>query len=53
MSLEPCTCTVLSRLARNEFDYPVMATTGPEIGTKILPIDDRTVKAQIWDTGKS
>ena len=46
-------CTVLSRFTRNEFNLDSKSTIGVEFATRTLAIDDKTIKAQIWDTGKS
>lgn len=53
MNLERLTCTVLSRFTRNEFNLDSKSTIGVEFATRTLSIDDKTIKAQIWDTGKS
>ncbi|KAG1141909.1 hypothetical protein G6F37_007916 [Rhizopus arrhizus] len=39
-----------SRFARNEFDLEFKSTKGVEFETKILEIDNRIIKAQVWDT---
>ncbi|KAL0717049.1 hypothetical protein Bca4012_066371 [Brassica carinata] len=41
---------LLARFARNEFSVDSKATIGVEFQTKTLVIDNKTVKAQIWDT---
>ncbi|KAM7272015.1 hypothetical protein ACFE04_031229 [Oxalis oulophora] len=41
---------LLARFARNEFSVDSKATIGVEFQTKTLSIDNKTVKAQIWDT---
>ena len=43
---------VLSRFTRNEFNLDSKSTIGVEFATRTLSIDDKTIKAQIWDTGK-
>lgn len=53
MNFEHFTCTVLSRFTRNEFNLDSKSTIGVEFATRTLTIDDKTIKAQIWDTGKS
>lgn len=45
--------TVLSRFTRNEFNLDSKSTIGVEFATRTLSIDEKTIKAQIWDTGKS
>ena len=47
------TYTVLSRFTRNEFNLDSKSTIGVEFATRTLSIDEKTIKAQIWDTGKS
>jgi Ras-related protein Rab-11A len=44
---------VLSRFTRNEFNLDSKSTIGVEFATRTLSIDEKTIKAQIWDTGKS
>lgn len=44
--------TVLSRFTRNEFNLDSKSTIGVEFATRTLSIDEKTIKAQIWDTGK-
>ena len=46
-------CAVLSRFTRNEFNLDSKSTIGVEFATRTLSIDDKTIKAQIWDTGES
>ncbi|CAI9761143.1 unnamed protein product [Fraxinus pennsylvanica] len=41
---------LLARFARNEFNLESKATIGVEFQTKTLVIDNKNVKAQIWDT---
>ncbi|KAE9593865.1 putative small GTPase superfamily, P-loop containing nucleoside triphosphate hydrolase [Lupinus albus] len=41
---------LLARFARNAFNVNSKATIGVEFQTKTLIIDNKTVKAQIWDT---
>jgi hypothetical protein len=51
--LLPCrTLTVLSRFTRNEFNLESKSTIGVEFATRSIVVDDKTVKAQIWDTGE-
>lgn len=45
--------TVLSRFTRNEFNLDSKSTIGVEFATRTLAIDEKTIKAQIWDTGES
>ncbi|KAG8503396.1 hypothetical protein CXB51_001321 [Gossypium anomalum] len=41
---------LLARFSRNQFSLDSKATIGVEFQTKTLVIDNKTVKAQIWDT---
>ena len=41
---------ILSRFTRNEFDLESKTTIGVEFATRSIPIDNKTIKAQIWDT---
>jgi small GTP-binding protein len=43
---------LLSRFTRNEFSLESRSTIGVEFSTKELQIDGKTIKVQIWDTGK-
>jgi hypothetical protein len=43
--------TVLGRFTRNEFNLDTKSTIGVEFATRSVKVDDKTVKAQIWDTG--
>ncbi|KAL9266679.1 Ras-related protein [Drosera capensis] len=42
---------LLARFTRNEFSVDSKATIGVEFQKKTLIVDQKTVKAQIWDTG--
>jgi len=42
---------VLSRFVRNEFNLESRSTIGVEFATRVITIDDKRIKAQIWDTG--
>lgn len=42
---------VLSRFTRNEFNLDSKSTIGVEFATRSITYDDKTIKAQIWDTG--
>jgi len=42
---------VLSRFTRNEFNLESKSTIGVEFATRSINVDNKTVKAQIWDTG--
>ena len=44
---------LLSRFTRNEFNLESKSTIGVEFATKSIQADDKTIKAQIWDTGES
>mmetsp|Transcript_19194 Transcript_19194/g.38946 ORF Transcript_19194/g.38946 Transcript_19194/m.38946 type:complete len:217 (-) Transcript_19194:241-891(-) len=41
---------LLSRFTRNEFNLESKSTIGVEFATRSIPVDGKTVKAQIWDT---
>jgi GTPase SAR1 family protein len=43
---------LLSRFTRNEFSLESRSTIGVEFSTKEIQIDGKTIKVQIWDTGK-
>lgn len=45
-------CAVLSRFTRNEFNLDSKSTIGVEFATRSIQVESKTVKAQIWDTGK-
>ncbi|KAJ1680321.1 Rab GTPase ypt31 [Spiromyces aspiralis] len=42
---------LLSRFARDEFNMDSKSTIGVEFATRTIKVDDKTIKAQIWDTG--
>lgn len=44
--------SVLSRFTRNEFNLESKSTIGVEFATRSISVEGKTVKAQIWDTGK-
>jgi small GTP-binding protein len=41
---------LLSRFTVNEFDDEFKATIGAELGSKVIAVDGKKIKAQIWDT---
>lgn len=43
---------LLTRFTRNEFNSNSRATIGVEFATRNLIIDNKRIKAQIWDTGE-
>ena len=43
---------MLSRFTRNEFNLESKSTIGVEFATRSIRVDEKTIKAQIWDTGK-
>ena len=43
---------LLSRCTRNEFSLERRSTIGVEFSTKEVQVDGKTIKVQIWDTGK-
>lgn len=44
---------LLSRFTRNEFNLESKSTIGVEFATRSIVVDNKTIKAQIWDTGKN
>ncbi|KAL0947807.1 hypothetical protein HGRIS_013880 [Hohenbuehelia grisea] len=44
---------VLSRFTRNEFNIEYKSTIGVDFETRCINVDGKTIKAQIWDTGKN
>ncbi|RXH78638.1 hypothetical protein DVH24_002156 [Malus domestica] len=40
---------LLSRFTRNEFSLESKSTIGVEFATRSLDVDDKVIKAQIWD----
>lgn len=51
MHLPTRSSPVLSRFTRNEFNLESKSTIGVEFATRSIQVDDKTIKAQIWDTG--
>ena len=43
---------LLSRFTRNEFNLESKSTIGVEFATRSIQVDGKTIKAQIWDTGR-
>lgn len=43
---------LLSRFTRNEFNLESKSTIGVEFATRSIQVDNKVIKAQIWDTGK-
>jgi len=41
---------LLSRFIRNEFNLEGRSTIGVEFATRTITVDDKRVKAQVWDT---
>lgn len=41
---------LLLRFSKNEFNIDSRSTIGVEFATKVVQIEEKTVKAQIWDT---
>jgi len=41
---------VLSRFVRNEFSVEGRSTIGIEFATRTITVDDKRIKAQVWDT---
>ena len=52
MVADPVPPSVLSRFTRNEFNLETKSTIGVEFATRSITVDGKTLKAQIWDTGK-
>ena len=44
---------LLTRFVRNDFHLESETTNGVEFHTRKVQIDNKTIKAQIWDTGSS
>ncbi|KAG2174219.1 hypothetical protein INT43_004240 [Umbelopsis isabellina] len=44
---------LLGRFTRNEFNLESKSTIGVEFATRSIQVDNKTIKAQIWDTGAS
>jgi len=44
---------LLSRFVRNEFNAESRSTIGVEFATRIITVDDKRIKAQVWDTGRA
>lgn len=44
---------MLGRFTRDEFNQNSKSTIGVEFATKVITVDGKQVKAQIWDTGVS
>ena len=44
---------VLSRFTRNDFDAGSRSTIGVEFATRTVTVEDKRIKAQVWDTGTS
>lgn len=44
---------LLSRFTRNEFNLESKSTIGVEFATRSIVVDNKTIKAQIWDTGEN
>ena len=42
---------LLSRFTRNQFNLESKSTIGVEFATRSIKSDNKTIKAQIWDTG--
>ena len=42
---------LLSRFTRNEFNLESKSTIGVEFATRSIQVNNKTIKAQIWDTG--
>ena len=43
---------LLSRFTRNEFNLESQSTIGVEFASKCVTIAGKTIKAQVWDTGR-
>ncbi|CDY62772.1 BnaC04g44300D [Brassica napus] len=42
---------LLSRFTKNDFSHDSRSTIGVEFATRSIQVDDKIVKAQLWDTG--
>ena len=43
---------LLGRFTRNEFNLESKSTIGVEFATRSIQVDNKVIKAQIWDTGR-
>lgn len=41
---------LINRFTKNEFSMESIATIGVDFSTKIIQVEEKTIKAQIWDT---
>lgn len=41
---------IISRFTKNQFNLESKTTIGVEFATKVIEIDNRSIKVQIWDT---
>jgi Ras-related protein Rab-11A len=41
---------IISKFTKNEFNFESKTTIGVEFASKVVNIDDKTIKVQIWDT---
>jgi small GTP-binding protein len=45
--------SLISRYTKDNFQETTKPTIGVEFGHKIVKIDEKIIKAQIWDTGRT
>ena len=43
---------LISRFTRDEFNMESKSTVGVEFSSRSIKVDNKTIKAQIWDTGR-
>lgn len=41
---------IISKFTKNEFNFESKTTIGVEFASKVVPIGDKSIKVQIWDT---
>jgi Ras-related protein Rab-11A len=41
---------IISKFTKNEFNFESKTTIGVEFASKVVNIDDKSIKVQIWDT---
>ena len=41
---------IISKFTKNEFNFESKTTLGVEFASKVVNIDDKSIKVQIWDT---
>lgn len=41
---------IISKFTKNEFNFQSKTTIGVEFATKVVNVEDKSIKVQIWDT---